>query len=554
MFLAQALGFQEGGGLTSLLLTSAVFLFVIFFFYIFYSVTLMLIARRTHTPGAGLAWIPIANLFLMCRIARRPAWWALMCFVPILNLLFFTMLWMAIAEACGKSIFLGILAIIPILGMLILAYLALTATPRFAANLSSNCPSCSTPIIPGESFCRECGQSAPTVVKSVRQTSSGKLALLATGAALPVFLLFGIVGWFSISSALAYSPPERKAPAMPERTSGTLTEFPVDTAGDTQTEPGSIVVDDLQNTAGKTQIATNIPQKRLPPGLTRDSLKKRASTATSAVYRPKTKLSQTTVSTTTAPEIYICVLRVTPGQTKVGEAMATEIVKASSGRTRTGTRVNSPRGGVYVGSRISDSQTNVYVLEKQSSDVVILIYSPTPAGNEIAARLAGNVGNGEGVNDYPTVKDTLWTLPQRPANLTLVDFYTQTRDEMGLSQDDLNKARTDEESSRIIDYFSQFIPERATTARYRDSQGKLWEVGVYDYETSRRAWNIWMFLKWTVGFGLQPATVKNDSALYSDTDEGRVLMFQRGMYLVVVKAPNGTPIETVATLGNEVQV
>lgn len=547
---------QQAGDWSSLLLSFVFFLFVLFFFYIFFAVTLMVIAKRTRTPGAGMAWIPIANLFLMCRIARRPGWWALMCFVPILNLLFFAMLWMGIAEACGKSIFTGLFAIVPLVGLIVPAYLALTAKPPLATVSSPNCPSCGTQIVAGESFCRQCGQSAPTIVRSTpRQTSGGKLFLVASGAAIPLLLLFGIVGWFSIGSALAYSPPERKAPDIPERTAGTLTEFPVDTDASSPTEPGSMLVDDIQNTSAvKTESATQIPQKRLPPGVTRDSLKKRAATVTSVVYRRK-PAPQTTVTATTPPdyEIYVCVLRIAPGQTKIADAIAAEIAKATTG-TRTGTRVQSPRGGIYVGSRISTPQTNVYILEKQGSDIAILIYSPSTAGNDVAARLAGNVGNGEGINDYPTIRTSLWTLPQRPANLTLVDFYTQTRAELGLSETDLNKARTDEETSKLIDYFSQFIPERATTARYRDAQGKLWEVGIYDYETSRRAWNIWLFLKWTVGFSSQPATVKNDSALYSDTDEGRILMFQRGMYLVVVKAPSATPVESVVALGNSVQV
>jgi hypothetical protein len=550
VFLAQA-----DGGYSSLVGSSIIFLFIIFFLYIFYAMTLMMIAKRTHTPGAGMAWIPIANLFLMCRIARRPGWWGVMCFIPILNLLFLTMLWMAIAEACGKSIFLGVLAIIPLIGLLVQAYLALTATPAIAAiQTSSNCPSCATPIVPGESFCRQCGQSAPTVVRTVRQTSAGKLALVATGTSLAALVTFGVIGWFSIGSVMAYSPPERKAPEMPERTAGTLTEFPVDNSGDTPTEPGSVIVEDTQNSSGvKTETATQTPQKRLPPGVTRDSLKKRTTNITSVVYRRKPKTTETTPAATPDFEIYICVLRIAPGQTKVGDAMAVDIVKVSGG-ARTGTRVQSPKGGVYVGSRISNAQTNVYVLEKQNSDILILIYSPASAGNDTAARLAANVGNGEGINDYPSIKNTLWTLPQRPPSLTLIDFYTQTRAEMGLSESDLKKARTDEETGKWIDYFSQFIPESATTARYRDAQGKLWEVGIYNYETPRKAWNFWIFLKWTIGFSSQPITVKGDSALYSNTNEGRILMFQKGMYLIVIKAPNNSAIENLQAVGNSVQV
>lgn len=544
--------FLQTGDWSSFLISSTIFLLILLFFYLFFAITLMMIAKKTNTSGGGLAWIPILNLFLMCRIAHRPAWWALMCFVPFLNFIFFIMLWMGIAEASGKSIFVGLMVIIPVVGLIVPAYLALTASPPPMDTIApTSCFNCGTQIVTGECFCRQCGQAAPTMVKtsSRQQTSAGKLFLLGAGTAIPVLLLFGTVGWFSVSRALAYSPPERKAPEMPERTSGTLTEFPVDTDSNSPTEPGSIIVDDTQNTSGgKTEIATQIPQKRLPPGINRDTLKKRTTTATSVVYRRKSS------TVPTDPEVYVNILRSSPGQNKVADALATEILKAANGATRTGTRVQSPRGGVYNGSRISTPQTNIYVLEKQNSDIVILIYSPTSAGNDTAARLAGNVGNGEGINDYPTIKSTLWTLPQRPANLTLVDFYTQTRNEMGLSESDLNNAKTDEETKKWIDYFSQFIPEKATNARYRDAQGKIWEVGVYDYETSQRAWNIWLLLKWTLGFSLQSTPLKSGTALYSEDGGERNLMFQKGMYLVIIKAPNTTPIENVAALGDSVQI
>jgi hypothetical protein len=113
----------------------------------------------------------------------------------------------------------------------------------------------------------------------------------------------------------------------------------------------------------------------------------------------------------------------------------------------------------------------------------------------------------------------------------------------------------DAETQKWLDYFSQFIPERATQARYRDSQGRRWDVVIYDYESTRKAWNTWMFLRWTVGFGSTGSvTVKDEDGLYADTDDGRILIFQRGPYLISVRAPAGTPIENLVAVGNSVQV
>jgi len=45
--------------------------------YIWESLCLQFIAKRTDTPRGWLAWIPLANLFLMTGIARMPWYWAL---------------------------------------------------------------------------------------------------------------------------------------------------------------------------------------------------------------------------------------------------------------------------------------------------------------------------------------------------------------------------------------------------------------------------------------------------------------------------------------------
>ena len=532
------------------------FLFLVgFLLYAYFAVTLMIIARKTNTPGAGLAWIPILNLYLMCKIGRRPAWWMLLCFVPLVNLFALAMLWTSIAEMSGKPAWTGALAIIPVVGLVIPAYLTLGAGSAPTLKLgASNCQTCGTPIIANETFCRNCGDSAATVV-AVRRTPTGQMALISGGTAAAVLLVFGVFSWFTIGNAFAYSPPERKPPAMSERTAGTLTEFPVDTDPTAPLTPESVVAEDLQNTpksGSTTTVSDNQAAKRLPPGVNRETLKRRGGTTlTTTVYRRRPKAEQPKTPITSAGEIYICVLRITPGQ---ADAFAVDIVKATSG-SRSGTRLQSPRGGIYVGSKIQTPQILIYVLEKQSADTLILIYSPTPSMNDAAIRLAGNVGNGEGLNDYPETQNALWTLPQqKPSDLVLVDFNTITRAELGLSDGDLNAAGNDEETRKLFEYFSQFIPERATRARYQDAARRDWEVMIYDYDSPNRAWNTWFFLSWTVGLSGQSISLKHGDGIYADTDDGRALIFQKGPYLIFVLAPSGTSTDKLVVLGNGFQV
>ena len=40
--------------------------------YVYISYSLYAIAKKTNTPNAWLAWIPVANLFLMLMIAKKP--------------------------------------------------------------------------------------------------------------------------------------------------------------------------------------------------------------------------------------------------------------------------------------------------------------------------------------------------------------------------------------------------------------------------------------------------------------------------------------------------
>ena len=56
--------------------------------YAYSSWALMTIANKTNTPNAWLAWIPIANLYLMTQIAQVPWWTFLLIFlswIPVIG-------------------------------------------------------------------------------------------------------------------------------------------------------------------------------------------------------------------------------------------------------------------------------------------------------------------------------------------------------------------------------------------------------------------------------------------------------------------------------------
>ena len=92
--------------------------------YVWLALTLHVIANKTDTQNSWLAWIPIANLYLMCKVAGRSGWWTILFFIPLVNLVLGVIIWMAIARARNQPSWLGILMIIPIVNLIILGILA----------------------------------------------------------------------------------------------------------------------------------------------------------------------------------------------------------------------------------------------------------------------------------------------------------------------------------------------------------------------------------------------------------------------------------------------
>jgi len=142
----EAMALIAGAGIVAMILPLLV--------YIFSAVMLFLIARKTNTELPWLAFIPIANVYLMVRIADKPLWWLAILFLPIISPLFavlavvdptggiipmvltllvvlacvaaWLMVCLGIAAARGKSIIWGILFFIPCTSPIGMAYLGLS--------------------------------------------------------------------------------------------------------------------------------------------------------------------------------------------------------------------------------------------------------------------------------------------------------------------------------------------------------------------------------------------------------------------------------------------
>lgn len=426
------------------------------------------------------------------------------------------------------------------------------------------CPHCGTVAAPGEAFCRNCGKQllAPTIaappplIPPLQQPVRPSYApppgrkrrspfmmgcLIFLGLVLVAAAAAGIYIWRRTS----YTPPVRSAPDVPQRAAGTLTEFPVDNDPNAPARPTSVQTEALGGTTAK---AAGNSAAKLPPGIDRPSLSKGATTMTSATYKPKPKNAPATTVPSTKDEIYICVLVATnePGFT---EGLAASVVTATGGQ-QTGVQVKSPKGPIYTGSSVRSPQGTTYVLDKQGGEIVILIYAPDPAMQSVVDRLAQNVNNGEGLNDYPEIKNAFWTMPaQTPSDLTLVSLNSLTGAQIE------NSMSGSSGGSDLPPAMRPFIPSQMTAARYIDSSRQEWVAVNLEYDSSFQAWRTWLLARGALGLGgAQTTTVREVDGLYLNQEGKRLLIFQKGPYLIFLSGPDAATQERLVALGNRFQV
>ena len=119
-------------GLLYLGASMLVFVFLLLFaVYIYTALALMTIAKKTKTKNAWLAWIPIANIYLLTQIAGISGWYTLIilaAIVPFIGSLvvavFTIWLWWQVAEVRHRPGWWGILMIIPIVNLVVMGILA----------------------------------------------------------------------------------------------------------------------------------------------------------------------------------------------------------------------------------------------------------------------------------------------------------------------------------------------------------------------------------------------------------------------------------------------
>ena len=62
---------------------------------------------KANKPGWA-ALVPIYNLFVLAEVGGKPSWWAILLFVPLVNLIVFVVICMGVAKNFGKNELYGI--------------------------------------------------------------------------------------------------------------------------------------------------------------------------------------------------------------------------------------------------------------------------------------------------------------------------------------------------------------------------------------------------------------------------------------------------------------
>ena len=323
--------------------------------------------------------------------------------------------------------------------------------------------------------------------------------------------------------------------AVPQRVAGVIKEFPVDT-GATVAKPSIVVTQDLRAKAAAHPAIPNSLPRSVTPAL----LAKAGTKMTSARYQ----------ESPTGPAVNVSVIEKDPQPAIGAREIANQIAEGGGSSVRESeVAVQSPAGSTYKGWKLISPTGETYVLDKQNAPVLIVIYSPDTAGNQIADRLAGNVGNGQGLLDYPDSRDAIMAVPPNPPGFELQDISTYNTADLlgpglqaGLSQDmgtDVNQ---------LSGTIQKVVPQRLTAATYLDSAKGSWNVVVGNYGRQGPALLAWYAIRAALAGSGTKVNPGAQGSLLLNTGDGTFAVAHQGGKIAVIKGKAGSPPASLAAL------
>lgn len=492
----------------------------------------MLAAKLRHGCG-WLAWIPLINHFLMCRVAGVSMVIGLFTFIPGVHLFIFAYLGAAMAKRAGHSAWLGAAFGVPVFGALVPLILATGPAP--ASSVPADAPPARPPLA---------------------------TALINLGGLAAVIGLT-IAGFVMASRMTKADLPsvEKAVAALPPRVAGTLTEFPIDSGTDDLAQPSRVVTQGFAvPREGQAPERGAITDEQLPPWLPAQSLPAVAENATAAEY------------TTASARVSVVALAMRPETRHVLPAPTPQqLAELSPEATVTGVELKSPANVTYRGYRVSSPTGSFYALQREDLTTAVLITAQDVISAVVAERLARNVGNGQGLLEQPEYRRSFSQLPPSPPNGALKHLQTFTSRDIAGFAAELEKAATepgmDPEIASLLPMVRSLAPETCTVAMYAlgggDTESALF-AGIAGYSSVSNAWAALQAvrtLQALVPPGL-PFTVKgievgDASGFAVDANDGTVtfgaILLRRGASLALIAGPNTTSQDLRVWAENYVQ-
>ncbi|MBK5093850.1 MAG: hypothetical protein JJE48_10105 [Actinobacteria bacterium] len=88
-------------------------------------------------PKPWLAWIPVLNVWLLCKVVGHGIVWTILCFVPLVDIVMTVLIALKLARACGRRRAYGLLLLIPLVNYMALWVLAFGHRPSREPGLST---------------------------------------------------------------------------------------------------------------------------------------------------------------------------------------------------------------------------------------------------------------------------------------------------------------------------------------------------------------------------------------------------------------------------------
>ena len=434
--------------------------------YVVVAVGLSMLAARLGMRGGWMAWVPILNLFLLCRMARSSAAWILPALIPIVGLAVLAYLGARVARRMGMSAGVGVMWGVPFLGALVPIPMALG---------SRALPDGATDGVPSRK---------PLVAGIVSLAVVTILVSMGTGA----FYAAGRMTRATAHTAKAV------AAALPANTASTLTEFPLDPDPVDPVKPTNLITQTFAKPArgrDAVQQQVKVQARQLPPWIEPASLPAAAESVAAADYVSINAGNAAPVSVVTM------VMRgeESPAIVPPSRAMLT---KSAPGASATGIEVKNAEGETYRGYRVSGGDSTYVAVNKVGTNVNIVISATEAAGAAAVDRLARNLGVGDGLLEEGDYAGIFGELPSAPGGEAWREVGTYTEGDIEqmvrmVEQEAGNMSEEDRaEAAPFLPLISQIrtlAPKRVGFGYSIDEGGTTgYAAAVASYSNSRSTW------------------------------------------------------------------